>query len=647
MPDGTASPWALSATGWRRARALAELFAPENEKFADRRFAAPPSTIFASGANEQEQSLRPQQTVTPLASKLALPIRTVFTRGDEAVLVRAATSTPGVVLIVWEHKAIPDIAHLLLGDIGNVPDWPPERFDLVWAFDREDDSDIWSFSQTEQLPLPDGSSAIALAREAAQSASRPPRIFPMRMPPLAEARPARPVFPSPINASASASSAAPLAASRPDGALSNETLLRLARSNIAKIARDRAASSSERAASERRLAAREQALREIEQRRERETQELWAEAPLSETGSVEASRPGASFAPAPPPPGYGDAPRSSRGGSGGLGWLILAGAAATLAGALIYSGAVGAFFAWVAKSLIHSAVPIAPTVSADGTIADVSAFAPPRAAPGETFLVQVFVHDADADESAISRLAKESDSGAERRGVATLDVEIRHGDRLDFVLDAPGFTIEDAQQCLIWRGRPRSCAFLVNVPEDFSGAAAQLRVRVLRQAVPIGQIRFSVDVIAAAAPHAIALAGDSARRYRRAFLSYASSDRAEVLKRAQGLKAASVDFFNDLLSLEPGERWEKTLYSEIESCDLFLLFWSQAASDSVWVNREIDHALACSRQRGSDRPEILPIILEGPPPPRPPDSLADRHFSDPLLYVIAAMDKLAASRPAD
>jgi hypothetical protein len=107
-----------------------------------------------------------------------------------------------------------------------------------------------------------------------------------------------------------------------------------------------------------------------------------------------------------------------------------------------------------------------------------------------------------------------------------------------------------------------------------------------------------------------------------------------------------VDFFNDLLSLEPGERWTSRLWSEIERCDLFLLFWSQAARDSVWVNKEIDHALTCSRQRGEDRPEILPIILEGPPPPKPPDSLADRHFNDPLLYVIAAVDKLEAKRPA-
>jgi hypothetical protein len=117
-----------------------------------------------------------------------------------------------------------------------------------------------------------------------------------------------------------------------------------------------------------------------------------------------------------------------------------------------------------------------------------------------------------------------------------------------------------------------------------------------------------------------------------------------VLKRAQALRAAGVDFFNYLLSLEPGERWEQRLYGEIDRCDVFLLFWSRAARESQWVRKEIEHARDAARVTG--RPaEILPIILEGPPPPPPPDALADLHFNDPLCYVIAAEEKLNALRP--
>jgi hypothetical protein len=130
-----------------------------------------------------------------------------------------------------------------------------------------------------------------------------------------------------------------------------------------------------------------------------------------------------------------------------------------------------------------------------------------------------------------------------------------------------------------------------------------------------------------------------ARRYRRAFLSYASPDRAEVLKRAQSLKVVGIDFFQDLLSLEPGDRWENRLYEEIDKCDLFLLFWSTHAAKSQWVIKETERALA---RRGATihdgEPSIIPIVLEGPPVPHPPSSLADIHFNDALRYVIAAVE---------
>ena len=94
-----------------------------------------------------------------------------------------------------------------------------------------------------------------------------------------------------------------------------------------------------------------------------------------------------------------------------------------------------------AKSFAPSAMP---GVSSEGTIADVSVYAPPRISLRQSFLVQVFVYDTGEDESAISSLAKELDLRAERRGVSTLDIEIKDGDRLDFVLDAPGLKIEEA-----------------------------------------------------------------------------------------------------------------------------------------------------------------------------------------------------------
>ena len=91
----------------------------------------------------------------------------------------------------------------------------------------------------------------------------------------------------------------------------------------------------------------------------------------------------------------------------------------------------------------------------------------------------------------------------------------------------------------------------------------------------------------------IEIRGDKARRSSRAFLSYASCDRARGLFAAQLLELRIAEVFKDVLSLEPGERWGKRLYTEIDNCDLFLLFWSNAASRSKWVVKEAKYALAC------------------------------------------------------
>jgi broad specificity phosphatase PhoE len=155
MPDGSQNDKALTATGWKRADALVGLFDPANGKFANPHLARP-NTLFASANSIATDSLRPEQTITPLAKALNLPIKTRFTKGQEAELVEAAKQAGGVILIAWQHELIPAIADLIRdGDKKGVPQhWPGHaRFDLVWVFDLKD-SGKWSFTQVPQLLLP-------------------------------------------------------------------------------------------------------------------------------------------------------------------------------------------------------------------------------------------------------------------------------------------------------------------------------------------------------------------------------------------------------------------------------------------------------------------------------------------------------------
>ena len=121
--------------------------------------------------------------------------------------------------------------------------------------------------------------------------------------------------------------------------------------------------------------------------------------------------------------------------------------------------------------------------------------------------------------------------------------------------------------------------------------------------------------------------------HRAAFIAYASVDRPKVLDRISMLDIQGIKYHQDLLSLRPGDIWEEKLNHYINECDLFLLFWSQAAKKSKYVRKEIRRAL---QRQGPDKkapPKIVPVIIEGPPPVEPCEELSHIHFNDYIAYM--------------
>jgi len=269
-------------------------------------------------------------------------------------------------------------------------------------------------------------------------------------------------------------------------------------------------------------------------------------------------------------------------------------------------------------------------------VVECSVFAPPAVAQGQTILVQVFAHLPEQAQQAQEQ-ARQVDEEAAWRARRSLEAEIARGQRLMLHLTAGDLAVDDPVQSLVWRGNPESVAFGVTAPADHRTGTVVGTVTVSIDTVPVGHVKFKLTVGRAAEmtsrQEPVAL-GENARRYKLAFISYASKDRAEVLKRVQMLRTVDIRYFQDVLDLEPGDRWAQQLYERIARCDLFLLFWSSAAKQSPWVMKEIQGALA---RKGSDErnpPEIVPVIIEGPPCPEPPPELAHLHFNDRLLYFM-------------
>jgi broad specificity phosphatase PhoE len=157
---GTPDPKSLTPTGWQRAGAWAEIFKPS---LGQSGMLPVPGSVFASApASHAEiasgqggsKSRRPLETVTPLAAKLGIEVDLSFTEGNEIALASAVSSISGVVLICWQHEDIATIAQAIDPHDASIPtNWPGERFNVIFRFDRPNAASAWSFRQIVPVML--------------------------------------------------------------------------------------------------------------------------------------------------------------------------------------------------------------------------------------------------------------------------------------------------------------------------------------------------------------------------------------------------------------------------------------------------------------------------------------------------------------
>ncbi len=145
---GKADPESLTALGWQRAGALVQFFAhPQTPQIAR------PDHLFAVSFDraQVDSSRRAKQTLRPLSRKLGLPVHDRFGKEQEDQLVQAFEGLSGTVLVAWSHENIGKIVMALGASMLAPGDWPDERFDLVWVFDRQ--AGRMTFTQVPQRLL--------------------------------------------------------------------------------------------------------------------------------------------------------------------------------------------------------------------------------------------------------------------------------------------------------------------------------------------------------------------------------------------------------------------------------------------------------------------------------------------------------------
>lgn len=149
---GQANDKSLTVRGWQRAGALAHLF-----------FDPPPPlrvpvAIVASAPIKKDgsgtRSLRPTETVAPLARRLQLEPDTTFSKGQEDSAGPAILQQPFPVLVCWQHEAIPRLAAAIVASPVITPTvWDDADDDSIWLLTFSEADQRWAFQSENQRLL--------------------------------------------------------------------------------------------------------------------------------------------------------------------------------------------------------------------------------------------------------------------------------------------------------------------------------------------------------------------------------------------------------------------------------------------------------------------------------------------------------------
>ncbi len=264
-------------------------------------------------------------------------------------------------------------------------------------------------------------------------------------------------------------------------------------------------------------------------------------------------------------------------------------------------------------------------------------YSQPEVNAGTDLLVQVFAHLLEQGDS-LDELAQELDPDAKKSISKALKQKVERESVLTFKLMVPGIDLDEEEQDIIWRGEPEGVEFIVPIPPDHAAGNRFGRVFVYNDGNEIGKIPFRITIV----PMAKQLEPEAAKpevagvmtQDQTAFVSYASRDKAKVYRFVQLMDVLKYKFHIDIFNIDAGERWEQKLYEFIGTDDVFLLFWSEAASQSEWVIKEA--RLAKDRMEREELPSIIIYPLDSKT--AVPEWLQDIHMDRKWTEIIGTIE---------
>ncbi|MFW9866515.1 MAG: toll/interleukin-1 receptor domain-containing protein [Candidatus Thorarchaeota archaeon] len=249
-----------------------------------------------------------------------------------------------------------------------------------------------------------------------------------------------------------------------------------------------------------------------------------------------------------------------------------------------------------------------------------SIYAPTSISPGSQFILNVwaYMNEQKTDMELIASREGNYEKREEKGPVLA-----RKGEIIQFNLVLPPpFEVLNEIDNIFWLKKITNASFPVSVPESIALGIHFGHVKVFIQGIQVLRIDFTLEIGKQLNSQMTNITKEISR-IAKVFASYSQLDQIKVLLAVQGLREIGIKIFLDNLSIRQGDDWDDEINQNILNSDLFLLFWSRAAMNSVWVEKEWKFAYD---NRGLDF--IQPVPLEDPDTAPLPEKIASKHFFD-------------------
>lgn len=249
----------------------------------------------------------------------------------------------------------------------------------------------------------------------------------------------------------------------------------------------------------------------------------------------------------------------------------------------------------------------------------------PWTAPlGANFVTTFVAYHPDLEE-----LVKKQLESKDPKAIPQLDCHRetwQRGTQVQVVVHGQFFEVDPQSDKFVWNGEKEQIDFHVRVLPTAPVARTVLKTDVYVEGIRIKRIWLPFEVTAQGSETGRAeMSGSSAPLS--GFISYASTDRPRVLDRVASLIIRTgMNVLMDCVTLRPNQKWRALIPQLIIESDLLLLFWSEAAKKSEWVDWEWRHAV---EHKGMGAVEIHPLTPYSSAP-LPPE-LSELHSGDPFM----------------